>query len=196
MTEKQGLTLRFVALEAAVADVAKDYAKESGIQVSQHLLTMAKTFQNADQFLAACKLEEEFLATDAGKAMVRDVYQKEGIKEDFTGNVPKSWTQAKSNIKRSWSAGINIKEYDTESKLRKALNAKRNANKPESKVSNTVEVLAKAIKMLPVDQQEKALEEVAKLTTKYYNAAQALLVNKTPKAKDKDKAPEAVAVAA
>lgn len=175
------LTLRNVAVEAAIADVLKEQGKGYGTACSEHLLKLAQTFEQPDTFLAACEVEENFLTSDAGKQMVQEAFKREHlIGAEFTGKVPKTWSQAKSNIKQAWRAGIDPKAHSTESALRKELNEKRKAAKPESKVDSTLEVLGKAIKMLPPDKQDAAMVEVVKLTTKYYEAAKALLADKVP----------------
>ena len=178
MTNK--LTLRNVAIEAAIADVQIGEAKESGGQVSQHLLGLAQTFESVDQFIGACKLEEAFLKSDAGKALVADVFNKQGIKESFDGNAPKCWTQAKSNIKRAWKAGIDPKGHQTESELRKALIAKNKAEKPENQIAELCGLLAKSVKHLPEAQQNKAVETIQSMVDKYTKIVSKLLADKKP----------------
>jgi hypothetical protein len=173
----KGFTLRNVAVEAAIADVQKDYAKESGTMVSQHIMTIAKTFPNVDGFLAACSIEEDFLKSPAGMQTVLDAFRKEGIKEQFSGNCPRAWSQAKSNIKKAWQLGINPSDHETESSMRAELNKKRNEKKNQSAggvIETELANLGKAIKMLDVAGQQRAIDDLAALKNKYYDAAKAL----------------------
>jgi hypothetical protein len=180
MTDNK-LTLRAVAVEAAIADVMKESGKAYGVSTSEHLLKLAQTFEHADTFLAACEVEENFLTSDAGKEMVQAAFKREHlIGAEFKGTVPKTWSQAKSNIKQAWKAGIDPKSHETESALRKELNEKRKAAKPSSAVDNAAELLAKAVKLLPAEEQAKALTVMQEMTDRYYNAAKALLAAKVP----------------
>ena len=103
------LTFNDVILEAVGAQAEMDSIRGS---VSDHLLTVAKTIKGIEPFLEKCKLAEEFIRS--GKAKANQLGEKDSL--------PRCWTQAKSNIKKALEAGINIKQYDTESALRKKLN--------------------------------------------------------------------------
>lgn len=105
--------LIFAINTQSVLNKAKAVLDDGKSSVSQRLLEVAQHADNVDQFLQCCaNAELEYKAehtTKGGKAP----------------NIPSCWTQAKSNIKQAFAAGIDVKEHKTESEMRKALNETR-----------------------------------------------------------------------
>ena len=100
-TKKHDLTLNLVMVE--FIDTQKDLEDLQGeIEVtrqgrSNHLLQVAKTFNDKDAFLTACKVVEDALTGDGIR--VQDKGEVRLVKLD---KVPRAWIQAKSNIKRAF----------------------------------------------------------------------------------------------
>jgi hypothetical protein len=192
MAKANGLTLKVVLIESAIAQVGLDGAKESAGSVSQHLLQVAQTFQNVKEFLAECKVQETYLKSDAGKAEMRGVFQKHGLGE-FDATIPRCWTQAKANIKAAWSRGLAPTKFSTESEMRKELNKvrKQDTDTGESRarldvtkldgevykiISRTVANLAK----LPVEEQRKLALLFQPIDKAAMEASAAMLANAKP----------------
>lgn len=88
--------------------------------IADQLLRFAKEADNKDKFLDACKREEVWVkSSDAGDLQVQ--------------NLPKCWSQAKSDIKGAWDRGLNPKDFPTYSKLK---GAKVDAGKASGRASN------------------------------------------------------------
>lgn len=96
-TEETKLTLNLVMVEFIETQAELDDL-QGEIEVtrqgrSNHLLQVAKTFKDQDGFLSACKVTEDALTGDGIKV---------GDKLVKLDKVPRSWIQAKSNIKRAF----------------------------------------------------------------------------------------------
>lgn len=81
--------------------------------ISQDLLTLTREYRGVDAFLTACAEAEE---------------KVKGRGQD----VPRTWTQLKSNVKSAWKLGLNPYDYESETALRKAAKDARNAQKKAS----------------------------------------------------------------
>lgn len=196
---KPALTLKDVMIAAAVCDVAVAAGSSYKAATSQQLLQLAKTFDDAKLFAKACEDIEKFVKSDAGRVEVEQAITREGFKGvTFDGaKLPKTWAQAKSNILVAWGKfRMDIKSYDTESAMRKALNAKRQAAKggenPIAKVytvkctdtlRQSIAYLLMHAAKLPETEQDKAAKAITK-QAKEYEALARTLVPKTVKAKD------------
>lgn len=89
-----------LAIDRANAALNKAKSGVSGLLME---VVKKDVIKSADAFIARCeKAEAQYKLETKGKK-----------------NIPRCWTQAKSNIKRALQYGINVSEYDTESKLRK-----------------------------------------------------------------------------
>lgn len=85
--------------------------------ISQRLLVAAQGCTNATDFVAHCEnAETEYRAT-------------RNTKKGKPAPLPTCWIQAKSNVKAALSFGMVLSEYETESEMREALNAKRKESK-------------------------------------------------------------------
>lgn len=96
-----------------VIDRANKRLNEAKSGVSHELFVAAQdtAAQDVDKFLAYCsEAEAQYKDSKGKRAKVI---------------IPRHWTQAKSNIKGALSAGLNLKDFDTESAMRKALNELR-----------------------------------------------------------------------
>lgn len=96
-TEETKLTLNLVMVEFIETQAELDDL-QGEIEVtrqgrSNHLLQVAQTFKDQDGFLSACKVTEDALTGDGIKV---------GDKLVKLDKVPRSWIQAKSNIKRAF----------------------------------------------------------------------------------------------
>lgn len=115
--------------------------------VSNSLLDVAKAYQerktignvnesNSDKFLAGCDTEETFIKSkEAGHQQV--------------DKLPRCWTQAKSNIKAAINYGIDLKDYTSESALRKAVAKVRAGLAGKDPFNETMKALKKDLEALP-----------------------------------------------
>lgn len=118
MTIQTTTGLYFSVLAEAVKaqgtiDRANKRLNEAKSGVSHELFMAAQdtAAQDVDKFIALCtEAEAQYKAS-----------KRKGSKVI----IPKQWTQAKSNIKGALNAGLDLKEFDTESAMRKALNELR-----------------------------------------------------------------------
>lgn len=114
------LTLRDVLREYAETDGELADLSNSGEQIRQarsaHLMMVARQYPTEKAFEAACKAAEEWILSDkAGKAKL--------------SKLPRSWINAKSNIKAGIRRGMKLDDYPTESALRSKLTEIRKAEK-------------------------------------------------------------------
>lgn len=201
----KGLTYRGVMLEASMAAVTgKVAARESGT-VSEHMLILLKGADTLESFLKACSDTEKYIKSEPGMADVRTALEdvqsdvKQADIDAVVGEVPDSWRQAKSDIKRAWEAGLPVKTYATKRQLKDALNAKRKeAKSPAAKRQETAKViirksipksakllialshLTEALHALPEKEQDKIAATIEG-TAKEYAALAKKLVPVAPK---------------
>lgn len=99
------VALRETARVQRLIDDAAEKMNKRKSGISQSLLELAKNECAGDSknFLGRCAVAEESYKEQTGK------------------NIPKQWSQAKSNIKAALAAGLNLGDYGTESSMRKAL---------------------------------------------------------------------------
>lgn len=84
---------------------------KSGVSHELFMAAQDTAAQDVDKFIAFCtEAEAQYKAS-----------KRKGSKVV----IPKHWTQAKSNIKGALNAGLNLKDFETESAMRKKLNELR-----------------------------------------------------------------------
>ena len=85
---------------------------------------------NSDLFDSACTVQETFIRSTEAR----------GYRVD---KLPRYWTNPKSQIRSAINFGIDLAKYDTESKLRKAVAAKRAELKGSDALGNAIKQFAK-----------------------------------------------------
>ena len=96
----QNLTFRRV-----MTDAVKAHRAVGG--VSSKLFVLARKCQDADHFLAMCQVEEDWVLSDrAGQMQVTEL--------------PACWTQAKSDVKTSLKAGVDLNKVTSYHKMKEA----------------------------------------------------------------------------
>lgn len=165
-------TLRTVLIDAVKVD--KVVTTKTG-SISNALLVVARQFQsqstigtvssvNADRFLDACKLEESFIrSTEARRNKV--------------DKLPRSFTQPKSNIKAALNLGLSLANFNTESSLRKEVQALRKAA-ATNPVDTAIAGLKKSLATVP---SKQALDIISRANAELA-AILAALVPRQPKA--------------
>jgi len=94
----KNLTFRSCMADAVIA------TRKAG-SVGTKLLKLARDCTDVEMFLARCQAEEDWvLSEEAGQSQELEV--------------PKCWSQAKSDIKRGWELGINPKDVTSYHKMR------------------------------------------------------------------------------
>ena len=129
-------------------DRARKRINEAQTGVSHELFLVAQdtAAQDVETFVSLCEqAEAEYKASKGKRAKA---------------NIPKQWTQAKSNIKAALNFGLNLKDYSTESAMRKALLEARKASKVTSNAELVVQVYNKLAKTGAASQADQACEEL------------------------------------
>jgi len=101
--------------------------KEMG--AASDLFKLARRCQGCDEFLAKCQMEEEWvLSQEAGQMQVTEL--------------PKAWTQAKSDIKGAFKAGLDLTKIPSYYKMKLAKAEANGAAKASKEASDATEVPA------------------------------------------------------
>jgi hypothetical protein len=145
---KLNLNLRSVIVEFAESkgeiDVLTNEISDVKAARSQHLLQVAQKMGNVEAFLAACEVAENDLKENGYEITVKDSQSGETAKKRVKlDKMPRSWIQAKSNIKAAFSFDgkeipdsegevFSIADCATESEMRETLNTFRKAQKAQS----------------------------------------------------------------
>lgn len=89
--------------------VMKGYVEHirQGVNLNDALFKLAQACANVNEFLAKCRIEEEWVTSLEANQTRMD-------------NIPQAWVQAKSNIKRAWERGLAPTDYPSLSKYRVA----------------------------------------------------------------------------
>ena len=121
---QENLTYRGVITNAVVAE-----RKAAG--AASDLFKLARKAADQDEWEARCQVEEEWLMSDeAGQMKCIDL--------------PTCWTQARSDIRGAFKAGLDLKSIPSYHKL-KIRKAEANKAKREAKQADAVEVVAEAV---------------------------------------------------
>lgn len=112
----QNLTFRSCMTDAVHA------ARKAG-SVGTKLLKLARSCTDTEQFLARCQAEEDWILSDEAGQM-KEV------------ELPKCWTQAKSDIKQGWNAGVDPKDVTSYHKLREKKGQINKANREKKNGTN------------------------------------------------------------
>lgn len=140
-----------VGTSKAMLEVAKGLQSRGSIgKVSEKGTASAK-------FDLACKEQETFIRSREAKSMRVD-------------NLPKYWSNPKSQIKSALNLGIDLALYQTESKLRKAVAAERAKLKGGDALGDMIKALKKECENV----SEEIFSEAIK-TARAYITAQVLL---------------------
>lgn len=124
------LGMRDILRGAYSVDYAREQGKQAGLGLSGELLKVAQRFQSVDAFLTQMAREEKFFTSAEGGEYLKRHGVAFKVSKSGTPNLPRCWSQYKSNILRGWTDyGINPKECATESEFRKKLNEARKAEK-------------------------------------------------------------------
>lgn len=122
------VTMRSVILEAVdnngTIEDNRELIKSLASSVSNHLLMVAHSIPPCNEegkdksalFIAACEIEEAYIKSDDA-----------GIHK--VDKLPRCYINPKSVIKSAYDLGINLKDYQTESELRKKVAELRKAKK-------------------------------------------------------------------
>ena len=149
-----------------VIDRANKRLNEAKSGVSHELFMAAQdtAAQDVDKFLAFCtEAEAQYKASKKRSKVI----------------IPKQWTQAKSNIKGALNAGLNLKDFETESAMRKALCELRKGHDVFSKVRD---LFKKAGKLGLTTEATKAVNDAESvLEVMIAMAEQGEAVKATPK---------------
>lgn len=109
------LTFRGVMTNAVVAE-------RKGQAVASDLFRLARRCESPDQFEAKCQMEEEWVLSEEAGQM-------------HCITLPQCWTQAKSDIRGAWKAGLDLTDFPSYHKMKAA---KVEANK-KAKTSDNPE---------------------------------------------------------
>jgi hypothetical protein len=170
------MTMRSLVLDAVKAQNKVDKAVTP---VSDKMLSLAKGYQDsktvgkyndaaADSFISACSEQESFIRSKEAKSSQVD-------------KLPRCWTQAKSNIKAALIHGLNLKDYTSESALRKDVIKARAAMRKPDAVKSACKALTDALTEMP---EEKALEILAKFDADVQAVLQAIVPKEPQKPVD------------
>ena len=80
--------------------------QRKGDNLAANMLTLAQKCDSVEEFLAKCEETEAWIKSPSADRM-------------RVTTLPDVWMQAKSDIKRGWELGLNVKGYNSVSKLRK-----------------------------------------------------------------------------
>lgn len=139
LTDKQSAGTSKAMLEAA-----KTFMKQSMInKVSE---------TNSSTFDVACKEQENFIRSKEARG-----YQVEAL--------PRYWTNPKSQIRSAMNLGINIKLYETESKLRKAVAAKRSELKGSDELGEAIKDFKKQCENVDANIYLEAIKQASAYIT-------------------------------
>ena len=164
-TEVKALTFHDVMIEAIAQQGDMDEAKSGGVAVSAHLLTLAKTFKLVGTSPTGNKEFKGECSGFLGECFQQEVWAKSsdaGIHQ--VDAIPRCWTNAKATIKAAMVLGIALEGFETESELRKAVQAKREDDKApeagaiESDITPLMTALANVYAGLTDDAQKNAFK--------------------------------------
>jgi len=144
----------------AVVAAHKEAIDNAKLTVSGRLLELAKACGDLETFLAFAKRAEKHIKAEREAA-------------SLPTKIPACWSQAKSNIKQGWSGGLDPRQFESESKFRQELNAKRKAARTSDSPQHVVEVDPGTV---PAELRDMLNIFLSELGNADYDAARSALV--------------------